>query len=73
MPDHPIDILRMMYERNGRDATTQAAKDMMQAGAAWIAHVQGPDAALRFLHLLEAAQASWSSINLEPIQLGDSR
>lgn len=53
MPDHPTDILRLTYERYGPDAATQAAKNMMQTGAAWIAHVQGPDAALRFLHLLE--------------------
>jgi hypothetical protein len=49
----PTDFLRKTYERKGRDAATQAAQDMMQAGAAWIAHVQGQDAALRFLHLLE--------------------
>jgi hypothetical protein len=40
----------------GAEAAVQAAKDMIYAGAAWIAQEHGPDEACRILRIVGAAQ-----------------
>ena len=62
MPDDPITVLRATYERDGADTAVEAAKEMIQAGAAWIAQEHGADEALRVLQIVVAAQAHRSSL-----------
>jgi hypothetical protein len=62
MADEPLDadaaiaFLRQVYTREGADAAVQAAKDMISAGAAWIAQEHGPDEARRILRIVAAVQ-----------------
>jgi hypothetical protein len=44
-----IAFLRQVYTMEGTEAAVQAAKDMISAGAAWIAQEHGPDEALRII------------------------
>jgi hypothetical protein len=53
-------FLRNVYTRDGADAAVQAARDMIAAGAAWIAQEHGPAEAGRFLQAVEAAQREGS-------------
>jgi hypothetical protein len=56
--DAAIAFLRKVYTQQGTDAAVQAAKDMISAGAAWIAQEHGPDEARRILRIVGAAQGS---------------
>jgi hypothetical protein len=49
-------FLRDVFTREGVDAAVQAARDMITAGAAWIAQEHGLDEARRVLQAVEAAQ-----------------
>jgi len=54
--DAAIAFLWQIYTLEGTDASVQAAKDMIYAGAAWIAQEHGPDEARRILRIVGAAQ-----------------
>jgi hypothetical protein len=54
--DAAIAFLRQVYTLEGTDAAVQAAKDIIYAGAAWIAQEHGPDEARRILRIVDAAQ-----------------
>ena len=53
-------FLREVYTHEGADAAVQAARDMIAAGAAWIAQEHGPDEARRALQAVEASQTEGS-------------
>jgi hypothetical protein len=59
--DTAIALLRHVYTLEGADAAVQAAKDMIYAGAAWIAQEHGSDEARRILRIVIAAQGQGSS------------
>jgi hypothetical protein len=59
--DTAIAFLRQVYTLEGTDAAVQAAKDMIYAGAAWIAQEHGSDEARRILQIVVAAQGQGSS------------
>jgi hypothetical protein len=54
--DAAFAFLRDVYTREGADAAVQAARDMIAAGAAWIAQEHGPDEARRALQTIEVSQ-----------------
>jgi hypothetical protein len=54
--DAEIAFLRQVYTLEGADAAVQAAKEMIAAGAAWIAQEHGPDEARRVLGVVAAVQ-----------------
>jgi hypothetical protein len=56
--DAAIAFLRQIYMLEGADAAVQAAKDMIYAGAAWIAQEHGADEAHRILRIVGAAQGN---------------
>jgi len=56
--DAAIAFLRQIYMLEGADAAVQAAKEMIYAGAAWIAQEHGPDEAHRILRIVGAAQGN---------------
>jgi hypothetical protein len=56
--DAAIAFLRQVYTLEGADAAVQAAKDMISAGAAWIAQEHGRDQARRVLRIVGAAQGN---------------
>jgi hypothetical protein len=45
--DRALAFLKEIYLRKGTDAAVEAAKDMISAGAAWIAQESGADEARR--------------------------
>ena len=49
-------FLRQVCLRDGTEAAEQGAKDMISAGAAWLAQEHGPDEVRRILHMVGAAQ-----------------
>jgi hypothetical protein len=58
--DAAFGFLRDVYTRLGSDAAVQAARDMIEAGAAWIAQEHGPYEASRVLQAVEVAQREGS-------------
>ena len=54
--DAAIAFLRQVYTLEGADAAVQTAKDMISAGAAWVAQEHGPEEARRILRIVGAAQ-----------------
>jgi hypothetical protein len=58
--DVALAFLKQVYIREGTEAAEQAAKDMIAAGAAWIAQESGADEARRVLLDVGAAQGQGS-------------
>jgi hypothetical protein len=54
--DDAVAILKAVYARDGADAAVQAAQQMIDAAAAFIAHQHGPDEARRILQTTSLAQ-----------------
>ena len=54
--DRALAFLRDIYLREGTEAAVAAAKDMISAGAAWIAQESGSDEARRILQAVGTAQ-----------------
>jgi hypothetical protein len=54
--DSALAFLKEIYLRKGTEAAVEAAKDMISAGAAWIAQESGADEARRILQAVGAAQ-----------------
>ena len=55
--DSALAILKEVYLREGTDAAVKAAKDMISAGAAWIAQESGADEARRILQAAGSVQS----------------
>lgn len=58
--DSALAFLKEIYLRKGTEAAVEAAKDMISAGAAWIAQESGAAEARRILQAVEAAQREGS-------------
>jgi hypothetical protein len=54
--DIVLALLKEIYLRKGTEAAVEVAKDMISAGAAWIAQESGADEARRILRAVGAAQ-----------------
>jgi hypothetical protein len=55
--DSALAFLKEIYLRKGTEAAVEAAKDMISAGAAWIAQESGVDEARRILQAAGSAQS----------------
>jgi hypothetical protein len=58
--DSALAFLKEIYLRKGTEAAVEAAKDMIRAGAAWIAQEHGPDEARWVLQVVGTAQGEGS-------------
>jgi hypothetical protein len=54
--DAAFGFLKDVYTRSGSEAAVQAARDMIEAAAAWIAQEHGQDEARRVLQAVKAVQ-----------------
>ena len=67
-------FLREVFLRDGTEAAEQAAKDMISAGAAWLAQEHGPDEAADLAHVGAAqGEGSLPNASCRPRRRGTAR